>query len=84
MTTPEAADVVVLGGGLAGSACAALLAEEGAKVVLLERAPSQGLGFSGRTHGVVGLGYADHPIRLSRSLGEEVAAGLVRCSAENL
>jgi len=84
MTTPEAADVVVLGGGLAGSACAALLAEEGAQVVLLERSPSGGLGFSDRTHGVVGLGYADHPVRLTRSLGEEVAAALVCCSAENL
>jgi len=81
---PTSADVAVLGGGLAGLACAALLAEEGASVVVLERQSAGSLGFSARTHGAVGLGYADHPIRLVRSLGEPVARALVRCSAENL
>ncbi len=83
-SVPEAADVAVLGGGLAGLAVAAMLAEEDASVVLLERSPEGSLGFSARTHGAVGLGYADHPIRLVRSLGETVARELVRCSADNL
>ncbi|HCH61708.1 MAG: hypothetical protein CL927_06505 [Deltaproteobacteria bacterium] len=81
---PESTDVAVLGGGLAGLAVAALLAEAGARVVVLERMPEGSLGFSARTHGAVGLGYADHPIRLVRSLGEEVAQALVQCSAESL
>lgn len=81
---PEAADVVVLGGGLAGLACAALLAEEGAHVVVVERQPTGSLGFSARTHGAVGIGYADHPIRLTRSLGEDVARALVQSSVESV
>ena len=36
------ADVLVLGGGFAGLSCAALLAEKGAKVVLLEKKPHLG------------------------------------------
>ncbi len=83
-TVPEAVEVAVLGGGLAGCAVAALLAEAGARAVVLERAPAGSLGFSARTHGAVGLGYADHPIRLVRSLGEAVARPLVEASAENL
>ena len=38
MSVPEKADVVVLGGGPAGSLCAGLLAKKGFEVVLLERA----------------------------------------------
>lgn len=81
---PTSADVVVLGGGLAGCAVAALLAESDARVVVLERAPRGAGGFSACTHGAVGLGYADHPVRLVRSLGEDTARALVQASAENL
>ena len=81
---PESADVAVLGGGLAGLAVASLLAEADARVVGLERMPEGSQGFSARTHGAVGLGYADHPIRLVRSLGEDIARELVQCSAESL
>ena len=81
---PESADVAVIGGGLAGLCVAAMLAECDARVVVLERMPSGSRGFSAHTHGAVGLGYADHPIRLVRSLGEDVARALVQCSSESL
>ena len=83
-TFPGAVDVAVVGGGLAGLTVAALLAQESARVAVLERMPEGSLGFSAHTHGAVGLGYADHPVRLVRSLGESVARELVTCSAENL
>jgi len=38
----DSTDVVVVGGGLAGLTCAGLLAREGARVALLERAPALG------------------------------------------
>ncbi len=34
---PEKYDIVVIGGGLAGLTCAAVLSKAGAKVVLLEK-----------------------------------------------
>ena len=81
---PESADVAIIGGGLAGLCVAAMLAECDARVVVLERMPSGSRGFSAHTHGAVGMGYADHPIRLVRSLGEDVARELVQCSSESL
>ncbi|MER3418598.1 MAG: sarcosine oxidase subunit beta, partial [Chloroflexota bacterium] len=45
-------DVVVIGGGIVGTAAAAFLAEGGASVVLLER-DAVGAGASGRNSGVV-------------------------------
>ncbi|HEY7590372.1 MAG TPA: FAD-dependent oxidoreductase [Candidatus Limnocylindrales bacterium] len=49
---PKSADVVVIGGGIAGTATAAFLAEAGASVVLVERDAIAG-GASGRNSGVV-------------------------------
>jgi glycine/D-amino acid oxidase-like deaminating enzyme len=49
---PTRVDVVVVGGGIAGTATAAFLAEGGASVVLIER-EAIGAGASGRNSGVV-------------------------------
>jgi len=81
---PKQANVAVLGGSLGGLAVAGMLAAEGADVVVLEAASKVGTGWSGRHHGVAGLGLADHPIRLVRSLGEPVARALVEWTAESL
>ena len=83
-SVPARADVAVVGGSLAGLVLAELLASEGVDVVVLEAAPELGAGWSGRHHGVAGLGLADHPIRLVRSLGEPVARSLVQWTAESL
>jgi len=81
---PAEADVAVLGGGLGGLAVAGLLALEGARVVVLEASDSIAHGWSGRHHGVAGLGLADHPIRLVRALGDTVARELMEWTAESL
>jgi len=49
---PNQADVIVIGGGIAGAASAAFLAEGGASVVLIER-EAIAAGASGRNSGVV-------------------------------
>ena len=48
----RAPDVIVLGGGIVGTSCAAMLAEAGRRVMLLERAEIAA-GASGRNSGVV-------------------------------
>ena len=48
----KGADVVVVGGGIIGCACAHELASEGAKVVLIERS-ELAAGASGRNHGLL-------------------------------
>ena len=48
----KGADVVVVGGGIIGSACAYELASQGAKVALLERS-ELAAGASGRNHGLL-------------------------------
>jgi len=52
---PRIADVVVIGGGIIGCAAAAMLADRGASVVLIE-ATAIGAGASGRN-----LGAIQHP-----------------------
>ncbi len=52
MSTPPVADVAVVGGGIVGTAAAALLAECGVSVVLYER-DALAAGASGRNSGVV-------------------------------
>jgi glycine/D-amino acid oxidase-like deaminating enzyme len=52
---PRSADVVVIGGGIVGCAAAAMLADRGARVVLVERT-AIGAGASGRN-----LGAIQHP-----------------------
>ncbi len=81
---PSLTEVVVVGAGLAGCAVACLLAEAGAQVVVLDAHSAVGRGWSGACHGVAGIGYADHPVRLVHSLGDETARALVGATIENL
>jgi glycine/D-amino acid oxidase-like deaminating enzyme len=83
-TPPAGADVVVVGGGLAGCAVAALLAEEGVDVALIERRADLGLGGSARTAGLCLPGLADAPSRLVEALGEDVGRALFEATVENL
>lgn len=55
---PEAADVVVVGGGMLGSWAAYWLARAGANVVLIERT-AIAWGATGRNGGFVGAGVAE-------------------------
>jgi len=80
---PERADVVVIGGGLAGAAATAMLAAKGTDVVLLESRPDVGLGASGRHLGHVTTGLIEHPYRLVHAMGSEKAGQLLAFSAQN-
>lgn len=52
VAVPETTDVVVVGGGVVGCACARELARRGVEVVLVERA-ELAAGASGRNHGLI-------------------------------
>lgn len=65
---PPSADVLVIGGGVAGLSVARLLAEGGARVVLAEAA-TIGHGASGLGHGQVLLGLIEHPHSVLAALG---------------
>lgn len=67
---PASADVVIVGGGLAGVACALFLAEGGARPVLLEARDDVGRGGSGRHPGILFGGTGEPPFRLLDALGE--------------
>ena len=69
---PEAADVVVIGGGYAGITAARELARRGVAVTLLE-ARTLGFGASTRNGGIVHPGYKWGPGALVRRYGEETA-----------
>ena len=65
MTLPRSADVVVVGGGIVGAACAAALATRGASVVLLEKEDGPAREGSGRAQGslrVQGRHRAEFPL----------------------
>jgi len=79
----ERADVVVIGGGLAGLATAAFLAEGGVEVLLLEARSALFDGASGRGAGLVTAGLIDAPHRLVGGLGEAQTAEVLRFSQEN-
>jgi glycine/D-amino acid oxidase-like deaminating enzyme len=65
------ADVVVVGGGFTGLSTALHLAEEGAKVLLLE-AEEPGWGASGRNGGQVNPGLKYDPDEVERDFGEDL------------
>src|SRR4249919_2436769 len=72
---PDAADVVVIGGGYAGITAAAELARRGVAVTLLE-AHTLGWGASTRNGGIVHPGYKFGPRKLVRKFGKELGPAL--------
>jgi glycine/D-amino acid oxidase-like deaminating enzyme len=72
---PDAADVVVIGGGYAGITAAAELARRGLGVTLLE-AETLGWGASTRNGGIVHPGYKWGPRQLIRRYGETTGTAL--------
>jgi glycine/D-amino acid oxidase-like deaminating enzyme len=82
----ERTDVVIVGGDLAGLACASALALTGASVVVLE-SRVQGYGGAGRDCGILVPGLADSVHRLIEVLGTEdctLLLGLARRSIQRL
>lgn len=77
----QRADVVVVGGGLAGLSTALELAERGRRVVLLE-ASRLGASASGRNGGQVIVGYACGQATLKQQLGPTLARQLWQWSLE--
>ncbi len=74
---PDAADVVVVGGGYTGICAARQLARQGATVTLLE-AETLGWGASTRNGGIVHPGYKWGPSELMKRYGEETGRALYR------
>ena len=74
---PDRADVVVVGGGYTGVAAARRLAQQGARIVLVE-ARSLGWGASTRNGGIVHPGYKWGPTELVRRYGQERGRALYR------
>lgn len=70
-------DVVVVGGGITGSAAALALARKGAKVVVCE-ADIVGGAASGRNGGMCNNGFAQDYAKLSQRLGSEFANRIYR------
>lgn len=70
-------DVVVIGGGIAGSAAALALAKKGARVVVCE-AGTIGQAASGRNGGMCNNGFAQEYASLSQRIGTELANRLHR------
>src|SRR3954469_11584622 len=63
-----AADVIVIGGGVVGCACALALARRGAAVTLLEALPALGLQASGTNSGILHTGFDSTPGELETEL----------------
>jgi gamma-glutamylputrescine oxidase len=78
-----AADVCVIGGGIAGCSAALHLAERGYSVALLE-AEHIGWGASGRSGGQVLTGFASGQHRLVQALGADTARKLWDISVEGV
>src|SRR5258708_24866507 len=74
---PDAADVVVIGGGYTGINAARVLARGGAKVTLLE-AENLGFGGSTRNGGIVHPGYKWGPDELIERYGDDTGRALFR------
>ena len=83
--TPTGADVAVIGGGIIGTATAAMLAAAGVRVTLYERAPDVAAGASGRNAGeicrppdpVLGPLFTESLRRYREVVGERLADGTV-------
>src|SRR5262245_63132999 len=78
---PAEADVVIVGGGLAGLAVASFLGST--RTLVLEARPFLADGIAGRGHGLVLEGLADAPGRLTAALGDSAAAEVFRFAQEN-
>jgi len=78
---PDRADVVVVGGGYTGVAAARRLAQQGAKVTLLE-ANHLGWGASTRNGGIIHPGYKWGAKTLIKRYGEETGRALYRETLE--
>jgi glycine/D-amino acid oxidase-like deaminating enzyme len=74
---PDSTDVVVVGGGYTGVAAARRLAQQGAKVTLLE-ANELGWGASTRNGGIIHPGYKWGPKALIKRYGEDQGHALFR------
>ncbi|MBV9553451.1 MAG: FAD-binding oxidoreductase, partial [Alphaproteobacteria bacterium] len=66
---PETADVIVVGAGMAGAAAAAHLAENGRRVVLLERESQPGYHSTGRSAALFTETYGNRAIRILTGAG---------------
>jgi len=77
MRSDAASDVVVVGGGVVGCACALALADRGLEVVVLERA-GLAAGASGRNRGLL----LPHPDHVANPLYLEGVAGYQRLAEE--
>jgi glycine/D-amino acid oxidase-like deaminating enzyme len=78
---PDAADVVVIGGGYTGLAAARKLAQQGQKVAVLE-ANTLGWGASTRNGGIAHPGYKWGPAALVKRYGHELATTMFRETVE--
>lgn len=75
------ADVCIVGGGLAGMACALGLAERGKRAIVLE-SRRIGFGASGRNGGFVLAGYAADPAAIAAKAGLAQARALLRLTRD--
>lgn len=80
MSTPDAADVVVVGASVAGLTCARDLASEGVRVVLVDAAPA----VRSANPGFALVGTAESPERLVEGLGLERAGTLTAFSRRSV
>lgn len=81
---PDRVDVAIIGGGLAGLAVAAELAEGGASVALLEARADLAASISGRDAGLALTGLGDNPYRLIAAIGAKTAGEITAFTLENL
>ncbi len=80
---PAAADICIIGGGLAGLTAAHDLARAGRKVVLIETR-RVGWGASGRNGGFVSAGYSAGYERIAARVGKDAANALFAMSIEGI
>jgi glycine/D-amino acid oxidase-like deaminating enzyme len=81
---PVRTEIVIVGAGLAGLSCALLLAQAGAKVVVLESNPTLADCVVGRGAGLAQLGLGEHPAQLVSAIGFEDTMALYTLSVRSL